>query len=104
MKFDLNRVKQYPVPGTPGYIENIYTGSKLPWTVVGKGKGGKLIVQRAKLIFHGVRYFNTVADEIIADPEGEIRELTWRTKNGCWHDGDYDRAYFGKYEHEPYTD
>ena len=105
-KFDLDKV--FPEVGTPLYLENPYTGSCLPYTVikVGQkdGKGPKRIqIQMAELIFHGKRYYDTVADEIVPNPTGETEWLSWAPSRKLWV---LDRkfAVFGEYKHEPYTD
>ena len=105
--------KFYPEVGTPLYLSQ-RTGSyyadmvKNPYTVIGV-KGGKVQIQECKLIFNGPRYYDTIADEILPDSEGEILELNWAPKKEMWQVDKYktgypDYAFFGRYEHFPYMD
>ena len=106
--------KFYPAVGTPLYLSQ-RTGSyyvdmvKHPYTVVGSQKG-KLLVQECELVFNGLRYYDTIADEIKPDPNGRILELSWAPKKGKWQIDKYktgypEYAFFGEgYQHYPYLD
>ena len=73
--------KYYPEIGTKLYLSQ-RTGLeyvdlvKTPYTVVGKARG-KLLVQECELVFNGPRYYDTLADEIRENPNGQILELSW---------------------------
>ena len=121
--------KFYPEAGTKLYLQQ-RTGDyfvdmvKTPYTVIGR-KGGKLLVQSCKLIapvYHCVGdsrldrpdlegqrvfFYDTVAESIEPDPDGEVLELSWAPKRGRWQIDRYKTGYpeianFGKYEHQPY--
>ena len=103
----------YPNIGDKLYLQqrtgNYYVDlCKNPYTVIGIEKG-QVIIQEAQLIFNGPRYYDTVADEIKPDPNGEILKLNWSPKKQCWLIDRYGTgypqyAYFGTYEHQPYLD
>ena len=123
--------KYYPEVGTELFLSqrtgNFYVDMvKRPYTVVGQ-RGGKLLVQECKLtapVYHCVGnpaldrpdlegqrvwFYNTVAEKIEPNPEGEILELSWAPKKGKWQIDPYQTGYpliatFGKYEHQPYLD
>lgn len=103
--------KFYPEVGTPLYLQQS-TGNgwvdmcKYPYTVIAVSKS-HITIQRAKLIFNGPQYYDTVADDIQPDPFGEILELSWAPKKGRWQIDRYKTgypqiAYFGQYMHQPY--
>ena len=123
--------KYYPEVGTPLYLYQ-QTGNcwvdevKTPYTVIGVTiKGHKLLIQRCKLIapvYHCVGnpyldrpdlegqrvfFYDTVAESIEPDPNGEIIELNWAPKKGRWQIDKYKTGYpeiakFGEYKHQPY--
>lgn len=124
-----SKQKFYPEVGTELYLSQ-RTGDyyvdkvKTPYTVVGQ-KNGKLLVQECKLIapvYHccgnpyldrpdlegqRVFFYDTVAESIEPDENGEILELSWAPKKGVWQIDKYktgypDIAHFGHYEHYPY--
>lgn len=79
-----------------------------PYTVIGSKKG-KVLIQSCKLIFNGPRYYDTLADDIQEDPNGQVRELNWAPKKGCWQVDEYHTGYpqvavFGKWDYQPYLD
>ena len=80
---------------------------KRPYTVIGV-TSKEVKIQRCKLIFHGLRYYDTVADEIEADPAGEIATLHWSPSRGAWilsscpGDRYPEIAFFGEWVHAPY--
>ena len=121
--------RTYPEIGTPLYLHQS-TGDayvdmvKYPYTVIGN-KGGKVQIQSCRLIapvYHCVGnpnidrpdlegqrvfFYNTIAESIEPDPEGEILELSWAPKKKRWQIDRYKTGYpqiavFGKYEHFPY--
>ena len=123
--------KTFPKIGDKLYLRQ-FTGSyyidmvKRPYTVVGVTPT-KVLVQECKLIapvYHctgnpaldrpdlegkRVFFYDTVAEKIEEDPDGEIEELTWHSKRGLWGtkggDEDYPQyAIFGEWIHYPYTD
>lgn len=69
-------------------------------------KGNTCIVRAAKLIFNGARYYCTVADDIVDDPDGKVVTLRWSEKKQRWQEspaGSYPRvAIFGEWVHQPY--
>lgn len=120
-----------PEIGTPLYLQQ-RTGSyyvdqvKTPYTVIGY-KSGKVIIQSCKMtppVYHCVGnphldrpdlegkrvwFYDTVAETIEPDPNGETLELNWSPKHETWqidqyHTGYPDFAHFGKYEYFPYLD
>ena len=105
--------KYYPQVGEHLYLSQV-TGHyyvdivKRPYTVIEVNKN-EVKVQSCKLIFNGVRYYDTVADDIEEDKEGEILTLHWAPKKKKWQIDKYNTgypeyAYFGKWEHFPYLD
>lgn len=80
-----------------------YGGSATPYTVIGYEKGA-LLVQECALIFNGDRYFDTVADAIVEDPNGYIEKLHFYPSSGKWQRSKYCWAVFGVWEHQPYLD
>ena len=97
--------KRYPPIGTKLTL-CYFTGSETPYTVVGV-KAGKLVIRRCELIFHGLRYFDTLPDEIREGAPGrDEEELVWRSKSGDWHGkGRYGGwVHWGRWSYQPYTD
>lgn len=103
--------KFYPNVGDQLYLSQ-QTGNcwvdevKYPYTVIGVTKS-HVIIQEAKLIFDGPRYYDTVASRIEEDPNGEILQLNWAPKRHRWQIDRYQTGYpqiahFGRYEHQPY--
>lgn len=105
--------KTFPKVGDELYLQQ-RTGNywvdmvKRPYTVIGV-TNSTVIVQSAKCIFNGPQYYDTLADDIVADPNGEIVVLHWSAKKGKWQNskdcaGYPEYAFFGKYEFQPYLD
>lgn len=98
-------VKWFPPIGTKVTISRL-TGSETPYTVVGYS-GGKLRIRRARLVFDGPHYYDSVADRIEeglpGDPEDE---LVWKPKSKRWGGKGRYGGYpiFGRWSHEPYLD
>lgn len=96
--------------GTKLYLRQ-YTGNywidmvKDPYTVI-EAKGNYLIVQECELVFAGPRYYDTVADYIMENPNGRTVKLRWSEKKMRWQEtpaGSYPRvAVFGSWRHQPY--
>ena len=79
---------------------------KSPYTVIGIEKG-QVVIQSCKLIFNGPRYYDTLADEIVEDKEGEVLKLNWSEKKQRWQIDKYKTGYpqfafFGTWEYQPY--
>lgn len=105
--------KIFPKVGDKLYLSQ-RTGSymidmvKHPYTVVGVNST-TVFVQAAKLIFNGPRYYDTIADDIVEDKNGEIKQLFWKPSLNTWgtRGAHYDYpeyAFFGKWQHQPYLD
>lgn len=105
--------KYYPEVGTKLYLSqrtgNYYVDMvKTPYTVIGVSSG-KVLVQECQLIFNGPRYYDTIADDIKADPNGEVLTLSWAPKKERWQIDKYKTGYpsvafFGEWLHSPYLD
>jgi hypothetical protein len=105
--------KFYPEVGTKLYLSqrtgNYYVDMvKTPYTVIGVSSG-KVLVQECQLIFNGPRYYDTIADDIKADPNGKVLTLSWAPKKERWQIDKYKTGYpsvafFGNWEHQPYLD
>lgn len=105
--------KFFPEVGTQLYLHqrtgHYYVDAvKRPYTVIAV-KPSAVTVQACKLIFNGPRYYDTMPDDIKADPNGEILELHWASKRGKWQIDKYNTGYpeyaeFGKWEFYPYLD
>jgi SAM-dependent methyltransferase len=97
--------KYYPPEGTKVTLTRP-SGSAVPYTVVGHANG-KLRIRKARLVFDGPRYYDTVADRIEeglpGDPE---EELVWKAKAKRWGGKGKYGAYpvFGKWIHSPNLD
>lgn len=99
----------------PGDKLYLYTDCNL-WTVrmvhrpytVTEVKGNIAKIREAKLVFHGVRYFDTLPDEIVPDPYGKEQKLRWNAKKNRWQvtpkKYDPEVAVFGRYDYQPYLD
>jgi len=74
-----------------------------PYTVV-EIKGESVYVQACKLIFNGVRYFDTLPDDIREDKEGKIVKLRWSEKHQRWQTTGScpEIATFGEWIYQPY--
>jgi hypothetical protein len=97
--------KYYPPEGTKVTLTRP-SGSAVPYTVVGHANG-KLRIRKARLVFDGPRYYDTIADRIEeglpGDPE---EELVWKAKAKRWGGKGKYGAYpvFGKWIHSPNLD
>lgn len=105
--------KIYPKIGEHLYLRQRTGNSwvdkvKYPYTVIDVTSSA-VIVQGCKLLFNGDRYFNTIADKIEEDPEGDIKTLHWSPKHARWQIDEYGTGYpsfavFGEWKHQPYLD
>jgi hypothetical protein len=81
---------------------------KRPYTVKSIISHDKIEIQECELIFNGPRYYDTLPDEIKADPNGDTMILRWNEKRQAWCEyplRDYPQfAVFGKWEYQPYLD
>ena len=79
---------------------------KTPYTVI-EVNDKSVVIQEARLIFDGPRYYDSYPDRIIPDNTGEKLTLKWSKKDQKWRVdkcgiGVYSYAKFGKYEFTPY--
>lgn len=76
-----------------------------PYTVI-EVKGNICMVQECKLIFKGIRYFDTLPDRIEEDKNGRVKKLRWSSKKERWQEtpaGSYPQiAHFGSWDYAPY--
>ena len=106
-------MKHIPIVGEHLYI---YTPStrymvemvRDPYTV-DSVSANTCTVREARLIFNGPRYFNTLADDIVDDPDGRKIKLRWSEKNQRWEEtpkryGCTHVAVFGRWDYQPYLD
>lgn len=105
--------KYIPQVGEKLYLRQL-TGNcmvdmvKEPYTVI-KVTPKNVFIQRCKLIFNGPRYYNTLADRIEEDLDGDIRQLNWAPKKQRWQIDEYKTGYpeiavFGSWQYQPYLD
>lgn len=103
--------KFYPEIGDKLYLQQMPSGNyyadivKQPYTVI-LVEDKQIIVQRAKLIFDGPRYYDSYPRDIQPDPNGSKEALRWSVKNDAWiTDNGYPWiAHFGEYDFVPYMD
>lgn len=105
--------KYFPKVGEHLYLRQSTGNSwvdmvKDPYTVVNVTPS-RVVVRECKLLFKGDRYYDTVADEIEDDPNGELKVLHWAPKKGRWQVDEYGTGYpefavFGEWKHQPYLD
>ena len=77
------------------------------YTGIAMQKAGKLVIRRCELVFHGVRYPDTLPDEIREGAPGrDEEELVWRPKSGDWHGKGRCGGYviWGRWSYQPYLD
>ena len=78
-----------------------------PWTVESV-KGNTCIIREAGLVFCGPRYYDSLPDRIVDDPNGRKLTLRWSEKHQRWQEspaGSYPRvAVFGAWDYQPYLD
>lgn len=76
-----------------------------PYTVE-EVNGNTCIIRRAKEIYYGVRYYDTLPNEIVDDPNGRKMKLRWSEKKQRWQEspaGSYPYvAVFGDWDYTPY--
>lgn len=105
-------MKHIPTVGEKLYIWtpcNMWTVAMVrnPYTV-DSVKGNTMVIREARLIFRGVRYFDTLPDAIVDDPNGRKLTFRWSEKKQRWQEspaGSYPRvAEFGEWDYQPYID
>lgn len=108
------KTKYIPTIGEKLYLSQ-HTGNywvdsvRNPYTVIDVNDK-EVTIQECKLIFNGIRYFDTLPDEILEDPNGEIKKLKWSNakKHTGWIYKDYpgdnypEIAHFGMWDYAPY--
>ena len=104
--------KHIPTVGEHLYIHtpcNLYyvAAVRNPYTVESV-KGNTIIIRAALPVFNGKRYFDTLPDTIVDDPNGARLKLRWSDKKQRWQEspaGSYPRvATFGQWDYYPYLD
>ena len=85
---------------------------KRPCTVIEVDKAHDIVtIQECELIFNGPRYYDTIADEIKANPNGRTMQLRFadtKKYREMWVERGRDLAdypyvaVFGRWEHQPY--
>ena len=102
---------------TPSVGEKLYTYTpcnsyyvamiRNPFTVESV-KGNTMTIRAARPVFLGPRYYDTLPDFIVDDPDGERQTFRWNEKHQRWQEtpaGRYPRvAVFGKWDYQPYLD
>ena len=78
-----------------------------PYTV-DSVNGNVCVVREAMPVFYGTRYYDTLPDKIVDDPNGRTMKLRWSEKKQRWQEspaGGYPRvAVFGEWDFYPYLD
>ena len=76
-----------------------------PYTV-DSVKGNTCVIRAARLVFNGVRYYDTLPDSIEDDPNGRKMTLRWSEKKQRWQESpasSYPQvAVFGTWDYQPY--
>ena len=86
---------------------NLYYVRKVrnPYTVESV-KGNVMVIRAAKPVFYGPRYYDTLPDDIVDDPNGNKLTFRWSEKKQRWQEspaGSYPRvAVFGEWDYFPY--
>ena len=105
-------MKHNPVVGEHLYIYtpcNAYyvQAVRNPYTVDAVN-GNVLTIREARPVFCGPRYYDTMPDAIVDDPQGRKLTFRWSEKKQRWQEsnaGSYPRvAVFGKWDFFPYLD
>lgn len=97
--------KWYPQIGTKLTLHYL-TCAEHPYTVVGI-RAGRVVIRECELVFNGIRYPDTLPDEIREGGPGKgEEELVWRPKLGDWHGkGRYSGwVEWGRWSYQPYID
>ena len=80
---------------------------KHPATVI-EVKGNVITVQDCELVFAGPRYYDTLPDYIMENPNGKTMKLRWSEKYQRWQQTPADSyplfAVFGSWQYQPYLD
>ena len=76
-----------------------------PYTVASVN-GNTCTIRAARPVFYGVRYYDTLPDEIVDNPDGKLKTLRWSEKKQRWQEspaGSYPEvAVFGEWDFAPY--
>ncbi len=78
-----------------------------PYTVESV-KGNTIVIREAEPVFYGLRYYDTLPDEIRDNPNGKKKTFRWSEKKQRWQEspcGSYPEvAVFGEWDYFPYLD
>lgn len=79
-----------------------------PYTVESV-KGNTIVIRAARPIFYGPRYYNSMPDEIVDDPNGKRMTMRWSEKKQRWQESPDRYGYpkvarFGAWDYFPYLD
>lgn len=103
-------MKHEPVVGEHLYIytpcSDYWVSSvRQPYTVESV-KQNTMVIRQAKAVFLGARYYDTLPDYIVDDPNGDCLTFRWSEKKKRWQEspaGSYPRvAVFGEWDYQPY--
>ena len=76
-----------------------------PYTVESV-RGNVCTIRAARPVFNGPRYYDTLADDIVDDPNGRRMTMRWSEKKQRWQEspaGSYPQvAVFGAWDFQPY--
>lgn len=106
-------MKHIPVVGEKLYIHtpcNRYYVNAVrdPYTVESVN-GNTMVIRAARPVFNGPRYYNTLPDAIVDDPDGKRMKFRWSEKKQRWQEtpdryGYPKVAVFGEWDFFPYLD
>lgn len=103
-------MKHDPMVGEHLYIYipcNDYwvSSARQPYTVESV-KQNTIIIRRAKAVFLGPQYYDSLPDYIVDDVDGDRLVFRWSEKKHRWQEspaGSYPRvAVFGEWDYQPY--
>lgn len=70
--------------------------------------GNTMVIRAARPVFLGPRYYDTLPDFIVDDPNGKRMKFRWSEKHQRWQEspaGSYPKvAVFGEWDYFPYLD
>lgn len=105
-------MKHIPTIGEHLYIHKpctLYYVSlvRSPYTVESVS-GNKMVIRAARPVFYGPRYYDTLPDTIVDDPDGNRLTFRWSEKKQRWQEsnpyGAPNVAVFGQWDYFPYLD
>jgi hypothetical protein len=105
-------MKHIPVVGEKLYTytpcNSYYVNAvRNPYTVESV-KGNVMVIRAARPVFHGPRYYDTMPDTIVDDPDGKRKTFRWSEKKQRWQEspnrGYPEVAVFGQWDFFPYLD